>query len=269
MKHTRKITAWLLMGFLTASLALFNPAAVYASGGGGGDGGGEGGTDGSTEGSAGKAVFVGLPQEDVYKIFGTPPGGRATAGARPVPPAMTREEIIKLKKAFPGFTTVKERELQTQQFFNERNRDTANTEAALENAKYNIARTTGIGATVAAGVVAVVASGGTAAPAVAKVSIIGDALAAGAGSVSQDWVDGKSATEAVKNAVGPMVQKGVVSTLTSRINIGHTVVNNTLGTTVNLAHDEIGFAPNTAPAPPTTYAPFGGGYSTDVTGKNM
>lgn len=251
------------MGFMAAFLALFTPGAVF----GGGDGGG--GSDDPAGANAGPTVFVGLSQEDIYKIFGTPPGGRAKVSTRPVPPAMTREEIIKLKKDFPGFTTVKDRELQTQQFFNERNLGKTQTEAAVEAGKYNIARTTGIGATIAAGVMAIVASGGTAAPTVAKISIIGDSLAAGAGSVSQDLVDGKSAADALKNAVGPMLQKGVTSTLTSKINIGNAAVNNTIGTALNLAHDEIGSAPNTAPTPATTYAPLGGGYSTDVTGKNM
>jgi hypothetical protein len=279
----RRVNRWrAVIGLVLAALWWVGAGQAVACEGGDGGEGNSIGNNSSGGGSGGGSVFSGMSREDIEKIFGRPPGGWPTSGNGPmvrvVPnpqaPELTRENIIKLKKAFgPGVVTQRERELATRQMFDQWDADKNLTDAAVADGYHDIAKGVGYGATVAGGVVATVASGGAAGPTVATISVIGDGIAAGAGSAAEDLSKGKSLPEALKNAVGPTVAKTVTSYTLGKIETGSKVANGVIGTAGGLTYDEIrSGAPNTAPPAPTIYAPSGGGFTgtgVDVAGKHM
>ncbi len=230
---------------IMSGLFLFPAAfdkAIACGGGGGGGGGGDATGD--------ESGWVSIPASEAFHP--TPPTVEELA--EKFGPVWAAHNIINPKTGMTKYeeAAVNQRalEYQAEQAY----RGQLNSETA-----YSGAKATGTGATVAAGIVATVASGGAAAVPVTMIGIGGDALAAGAGATAEAMVnENKSLSSALKSAVGPAIAKGAVSGVLSKINTGSNVVNGVVSTVGALSYDEaVSGAPNTATKPAFDPPPSG------------
>lgn len=222
---------------MVSALLMFYPCvSAFGCGGGGGGGGGDD--------SGGQPGFVAAEPIKVDVDIKDPPSVEEIA--KIMGPQWAAHNIIDPKT---GMT--KYEKAVCDQWVLEGQMGQAHAESIRMDKGLSASKVAAKGASVAAGVVGILAAGTTMAIPVTVIGIGQDVLSTGAGVVADQMVNkGKSFKGAVKSAIGPAIAKGVVSTALTKVDTGSKVVDGVIGTVGGLSYDEaVSGAPNSAPPP--------------------